>query len=114
MDLQNVTVKCSLLEIDAWRNICVKSDVIKTLKFHWDPKSDSLGEDKIVNFFDELKEKNRSIETIQLHMFHGEIKQKSDPNYKLQNEYFEKEVEYFGEHIIKCMKNCTSFSRDER
>ena len=92
----------------------MKSDVIKTLKFHWDPKSDSLGEDKIVKFFDELKEKNRSIETIQLHMFHGEIKQKSDPNYKLQNEYFEKEVEYFGEHIIKCMtkKNLKSFEVD--
>ena len=114
MDLQNVVVKSSLLEIDAWKNICVKSDVIKKLKFDWDPKCDSLKEDKIIEFFDELKENNTSIETIQLHMFHGEIKQRSDPNYELQNKYFEKEVEEFGENIIKCMtkKNLKSFEVD--
>eukprot|EP00092_Neocalanus_flemingeri_P004160 GFUD01004475.1.p1 GENE.GFUD01004475.1~~GFUD01004475.1.p1 ORF type:complete len:1342 (+),score=251.43 GFUD01004475.1:273-4298(+) len=114
MDLQNVVVKSSLLEIDAWRNICVKSDVIKQLKFQWDPKCDSLREDKIVEFFNELKEKNKSIETIQLHMFHGEIKQRSDPNYEVQNEYFQKEVEQFGANIIKCMtkENLKSFEVD--
>ncbi len=35
-------VKCSLKELDAWTNICTKSDVIKQLKFSWEPRLDSL------------------------------------------------------------------------
>jgi hypothetical protein len=37
-----VQVKCSLKELDAWTNICTKSDVIKQLKFSWEPRLDSL------------------------------------------------------------------------
>jgi hypothetical protein len=33
MDLANVTVKANLKEIEAWRNICVKSDVIHKLRY---------------------------------------------------------------------------------
>ena len=38
MDLERVTVKSDLLEIDAWRKIAVASSVIKTLNFDWDCK----------------------------------------------------------------------------
>ena len=38
MDLERVSVKCDLLEIDAWRKIAVESNVIKTLYFNWDSK----------------------------------------------------------------------------
>ena len=92
MDLKNVTVKANLKEIEAWRNICAQSDVIQCLKFQWDPKCDSLLDERIFDFFVELEKRNTSIVEIEMSMFHGEIKRASDPLYKISTDNFTKEV----------------------
>ena len=92
MDLKHVTVKANLQEIEAWRNICAQSDVIQCLKFQWDPKCDSLLNDRIFDFFVKLEKRNRSITEIEMSMFHGEIKRASDPLYKTSTDNFIKEV----------------------
>ena len=92
MDLKHVTVKANLQEIEAWRNICAQSDVIQCLKFQWDPKCDSLLDDRIFEFFIDLEKRNRSITEIEMSMFHGEIKRESDPLYKTSTDNFLKEV----------------------
>ena len=101
MDLQNVSVRCSLKEIDAWNNICVKSDVIKTLTFRWDPQCDELREEKVDNFFQKLLTKNIGIENIKMEFFHGELKSIKDPKF---HEYFLEEVNHFGHYISMCMR----------
>ena len=92
MDLKHVTVKANLQEIEAWRNICAQSDVIQCLKFQWDPKCDSLLDDRIFDFFVDVEKRNRSISEIEMSMFHGEIKRASDPLYKTSTDSFTKEV----------------------
>ena len=101
MDLKHVTVKANLQEIEAWRNICAQSDVIQCLKFQWDPKCDSLLDDRIFEFFIDLEKRNRSITEIEMSMFHGEIKRESDPLYKTSTDNFLKEV--IAHHTI-CRK----------
>ena len=102
MDLQSVQVKCSLLEINAWKNICVKSDVIQSLHFRWDPHCDSLTEGNVRSFFQDLLDKNQSINEIKLEFFHGEVKQIiRDP--KMTEGLFE-EVSYFGQYISQCIR----------
>ena len=101
MDLQSVSVRCSLKEMDAWNNICVKSDVIKTLSFRWDPQCDALREEKVDNFFKQLLSKNSGIENIKMEFFHGEFKSIKDPNIQ---EYFLEEVNYFGHYLSMCMR----------
>ena len=92
MDLRHVTVKASLKEIEAWRNICAQSDVIQCLKFQWDPQCDSLLDARIFDFFVDLEKRNRSILEIDMTMFHGEMKRTSDPLYKTSTANFTKEV----------------------
>ena len=101
MDLEVVLVKCLLLEIDAWRNICVKSDIIKTLHFRWDPQCDSLKEKKVRDFFAQLLQQNSTIENIKMDFFHGELKQIKDK--ELKNNLYE-EIQHFGDYITKCMR----------
>ena len=101
MDLQSVHVKCSLLEIDAWKNICVKSDVIKTLHFRWDPHCDSLKEESVLLFFRDLLDKNQSIKEIKLEFFHGEVKQIKDAT---MTKGLLEEVSYFGQYISQCIR----------
>ena len=101
MDLQSVSVRCSLKEIDAWNNICVKSNVIKTLTFRWDPQCDDLWEEKVDNFFQKLLTKNNGIENIRMEFFHGELKCSKDPKI---HEYFLEEVNCFGRYLSMCMR----------
>ena len=103
MDLETVAVKCSLLEMDAWRNICVKSDVIKTLQFRWDPHCHSLTEEKVENFFRQLLTHNKGIENVKMEFFHGEVKSTQIAE-KTFREYLLEEVKYFGQYISMCMR----------
>ena len=93
-----------MAEIDAWRNICIKSDVIKTLKFLWDPRCDSLREDKVKEFFDDIRNQNTSIESISVSMFHGEVKQSTHPLYHEETEYLQAEVKQLAEHVVRCLR----------
>ena len=102
MDLKHVTVKANLQEIEAWRNICTQSDVIQCLKFHWDPKCDSLLDFRIFDFFVDVEKRNKSIGEIEMSMFHGEIKRASDPLYKTSTDNFTKEViGYHADNLIE-------------
>ena len=101
MDLKSVSVKCSLLEIDAWKNICEKSDVIKTLHFRWDPQCDSLRSDKVKGFFHSLMNENKTIETIKLDFFHGEAKLIKDRAFK---NFIVEEIEQFADYVGKGLR----------
>ena len=102
MDLQSVSVRCSLKEIDAWKNICIQSDVIKTLTFRWDPQCDALQEEKVNNFFQKLLTRNTGIENIKMEFFHGELIQSmKDPKF---TENFLEEVNCFGHYLSMCMR----------
>ena len=99
MELKHATVKADVKEIEAWRNICAKSDVVKRLKFQWDPKCDSLLDGRIFDFFVDLEKRNASIFDIEMSIFHGEIKRQTDPLYESSTDNFIKEVDSHGNEI---------------
>ena len=101
MELKHATVKADVKEIEAWRNICAKSDVVKRLKFQWDPKCDSLLDGRIFDFFVDLEKRNTSIFDIEMSIFHGEIKRQTDPLYESSTDNFIKEVDSHGNEISK-------------
>ena len=79
----------------------MKSDIIKTLHFRWDPQCDSLKEKKVRDFFAQLLQQNSTIENIKMDFFHGELKQIKDK--ELKNNLYE-EIQHFGDYITKCMR----------
>ena len=74
------------------------------LRFQWDPKCDSLREQKIVAFFENLERHNGSVEEIEMSMFHGEIKRAEDPEHDLETNYFMEQVAQFGDNILRCLR----------
>ena len=78
MSLEEVRVRASLAEIPAWTNLVARAVVIQQLTFYWDPHCDSLREQKIQEFFNELQS-NTSITTLKLQLFQGELPKRSDP-----------------------------------
>ena len=79
MSLEEVRVRASLAEIPAWTNLVARAVVIQQLTFYWDPHCDSLREQKIKEFFNELQSCNTSITTLKLQLFQGELPKCSDP-----------------------------------
>ena len=73
-------------------------------RFQWDPKCDSLREQKILAFFENLERHNESVEEIEMSMFHGEIKRAEDPEHDLKTNYFMEEVAQFGDNILRCLR----------
>ena len=55
-------------------------------------KSYCCSEEKVGRFFRELEEKNQSINTIEILIFHGKMKEHTNPKYKDQRRKFLKEL----------------------
>ena len=102
MDLSSVKIRCLLSEIDAWKNICMENDVIKSLHFKWDPQCDSLSEKRVKSFFEHLIKHDEDIEDIKLEFFHGEIKaMNNDTIRRVLYPQFECFRDYVGQCIEK-------------
>ncbi|XP_023332363.1 uncharacterized protein LOC111704369, partial [Eurytemora carolleeae] len=107
LNLENITVNCSLRELDSWTYICTQSSIIQSLKVHWEPKMLSFSDPKVSKFFQELEKKNKSIQCVELSIFHGTMKEHANVLFKDQKDHFIKELASFTNLLrsMMCKKN---------